>query len=58
MIVIRTQAEIDEQLNRCEERVEKGKTFRAHSYEEGAIAMYRWLRGEEEDPPISDEDLE
>ena len=52
MIIIREQAEIDEQLNKASETLDEGSKFFGMSYEEGILAMFDWLVGNREDAPM------
>ena len=50
-IVIRTEKEVDDVLERIEESYETGTNFPASSYEDGLKEMYEWLMGLSDDAP-------
>ncbi len=50
-IIVRTQAEIDEQVNWAVEGQDKGGRYPGMSYEDGILEMYRWLIGDNDDKP-------
>lgn len=51
-----THAEIDEQLNRAADQVEKGGSrWPGMSYEEGVSNALRWARGDSDEEPMEDE---
>ena len=51
----RTDAEIDEQLNKAAEGIEHGSQYQGMSYEDGIQQFFLWVTGEISDPPF-DED--
>ena len=54
--VVRTQEEIDEQLNLAMEQSEQGKSkFPGMSYEEGVSEALQWVTGRQEQRPMVDE---
>lgn len=52
-----TRTEIDEQANRAADAIEKGRSrYPGMTFEEGVDETIRWMRGDQADPPIPDED--
>jgi len=50
-----TSEEIDELLDRCYEQEKKGGSrYPGMTYEQGIIAMFRWLVGDDEESPLGD----
>lgn len=55
MKLVRTDEEIDEQLNRAQDQVEAGGTkVPGMSYEEGVDAALRWATGQSNDAPMDE----
>lgn len=55
--VLRTQEEIDELLNECNEQTTEGVSkFPGMSYEEGIIEVLRWLSEKNVTQPMEEED--
>lgn len=53
----RSPEEIDKQRNRAMKQADiGGSRFRGMTYEQGVDDAIRWLTGESDDPPLSDED--
>ena len=48
--IVRTQEEIDKLIEWAEEG-RNNSHYRAMSYEQGILAMYKWLIGEEDEDP-------
>lgn len=55
MEIVRTQREINEQLDLAHKYSEEGSKYFGLSYEEGLIAMYDWLVGNTDDLPMEEE---
>lgn len=55
--VLRTQKEIDELLNECNEQIlEGGSKFPGMTYEDGIIEVLRWLIDKNMAQPMEEED--
>jgi hypothetical protein len=55
-ITTRTNEEIDDVLNRCNEKVDEGGSrFFGMTYEQGIVAGIDWLLGNTDDHPYDDE---
>lgn len=53
--IVRSQAEIDDQLNMAAECLETGRSkYPGMKFEEGVMAMYDWLVGNGADAPMED----
>lgn len=53
MEVVRTEEEIDEQLNKAQAIIDEGGSpFFGMSYEDGIVAMHEWLTGLHDDAPM------
>jgi len=50
-----TEDEIDTILNECAEAADSGQSkFPGMSYEQGVTAAIRWMKGEDDNSPMSD----
>ena len=54
--IARTEAEIDEQLNRAAEAVDDGTRFPGASYEEGVMDAMSWILGQDDTAPLPNDD--
>lgn len=55
MELVRTEEEVDEQMNRASESIEKGTTrWPGMSYEQGVDAALRWVTGQDDSEPMED----
>jgi len=52
--IVRTQDEIDKQLNLAVEGIDEGSKYPGMSYEEGIQNMYDWLIGQIDDAPMDE----
>lgn len=50
--IVRTEKEIEAQIQKAEDASNDGSMYPGMSYEEGMLAMYQWLTGEVEDKPL------
>lgn len=48
----RTDAEIDEQLNKAADGINDGSQYPGMSYEDGIQQFWLWVTGETNDPPL------
>lgn len=55
--IIRTEKEIYDQLEWAQEGVQEGSHYPGMPYEEGIIAMWHWLIGDNDDRPDQEEEL-
>ena len=53
-ICVRSQEEIEEQQDRCQEGREKGSKYPGMSYEEGILVTIDWLFGDTDEKPMED----
>jgi hypothetical protein len=54
-LVVRSQADIDTVLNLAHEAADDGvSAYPGMSYEDGIDAMYSWMTGFSDDPPLGD----
>lgn len=51
-VIVRTEDEINEQLNLAAEGQDSGSKYPGQSYEDGIRAMFDWLVGDTEDTPL------
>ncbi len=51
----RTENEIDEVLNKADEQLDSGTKWPGMSYEEGVAAALRWVLGDSDDDPMSED---
>ena len=54
--IVRTEAEIEDQLALAREHRDKGSRYHGMCFEEGMDDMYRWLVGQSDDKPIGPRD--
>jgi hypothetical protein len=53
---MRPDDEIDEQVNQAQVSEEQGfSKWPGMTYEQGVLAALRWVRGDDDEPPMSDE---
>ena len=52
--IARTDAEIDEQLNKAADGIEDGTQYPVMSYEDGIQQFWLWLTGETEEKPFEE----
>lgn len=50
----RTDAEINEQLNKAADGINDGSQYPGMSYEDGIQQFWLWVTGETNDPPFED----
>lgn len=56
MLIVRTKTEVDDAVRRCETQIaEGGSKYPGMSFEEGCVAMFKWLTGESDNHPYKDE---
>lgn len=52
MELVRSEQEVDEQLNKAADGMDAGTVYPGMSYEEGVSQMGLWLTGQSSDPPL------
>ncbi len=52
MEIVRDSSDIEEIIQLAEDSLEKGSEFAGMSYEEGILALYNWLVGHQDEPPL------
>jgi hypothetical protein len=52
--IVRTNAEVDDLLNRASDAEMDGSRFPGMSYEQGLLYAIRWLIGEEDEDPLTE----